>query len=420
MKRRSSRQETAVKKKEMKIKVELLSNILNKVNAAVGGEDQLRIRFFPVSGKDAEGKDVTSNWVEFLAYSKGLQILQMMSYTGKAVANKETVLVVKASTLSGIVKSYMALGIEEATIEIKDNLLVVKNKQGQVTIPTAATMPVIDMAEAQKGAAWAVVVNTKEIQSSVRNVAATIGAGQEVTNGIYFSATDNGYVLLTTNTYSGSQSSVKGEFKPMTEKPVSKDFFVSGGLQKALAVLKGEALNICLTAKYLLIKDGEGTFAVIALNEGAFPKDSLLKMMAPASQPTPYPETFSVKVKKSVLEAALTLAEVTDTDKIKGIQLRGVQMGEKADLVTGSENNPQTVPAEVTISASDVSTAKLFLGTSLFRTVISNVGDDVKLRFTSSYVLVYDGNSEAPASWAFKRTAAEKKTEKTETDAKEE
>ena len=153
MKRRSSRQETAVKKKEMKIKVELLSNILNKVNAAVGGEDQLRIRFFPVSGKDAEGKDVTSNWVEFLAYSKGLQILQMMSYTGKAVANKETVLVVKASTLSGIVKSYMALGIEEATIEIKDNLLVVKNKQGQVTIPTAATMPVIDMAEAQKGAA---------------------------------------------------------------------------------------------------------------------------------------------------------------------------------------------------------------------------------------------------------------------------
>lgn len=396
----------AGEKEIMKIKVDTLNNILAKVNAAVGSEDQLRFRFFPMT----QGEQVV-NVCEFLAYSKGLQVMQMVPYSGKAVTDKETVFVVKASAFTGIIRSYLALGIEDVTIEANGTVLVIKNASGQATLPTTSTMPVIDMNETQKGAAWQVLVNTKEIGTAVRNVAATIGAGADATNGIYFSATESGYRLLTTNTYSGSSSSVKGEFRPMTKEAKTKDFFVAGGLQKALAVLKGEQLNLVVAAKYLIIKDGEGTFAVIALNESEFPKDAMLKVMTNASEPTSLPETFIVKAKKSVIEAAISLAEVTDPDKVKTLTLTATQMGDKAELVTGTDTNPQTVRADVSIVSADVKAAKLSLGTAIFRTVLGNAGDDVKLRFTSGYVLIYDGNSEAPLSWAFKRNTTPKKEE---------
>lgn len=399
----------------MKISVENLNMIVTKVAAATGKEDLMKVQF--QQSKNKEG--AAMNVVCFQSYGAGLQITQNYVYQG--TAEPDACYIVKSSQLQGIVKSYAALGVEEVEIEGSEKMLTIRNGNGQAGLSLAESMSQIDMREAQADPLCAITFSLKEMQAALKSVAYAVGASSDQTNGIMFVANEAGYRLYATNTFVGGQSSVKAKFKPMTKEEFSKDFFVGNGFLKAINALKGETLSMMLTKKYLILKDVEGTFAIVALNESKFPITALTRIMVNDGETLQYPEFFDIEVNKEKLEAAIGLAEVLSSESIKTILLQKVEMGENIELITGSKANPQSITdAKVTAVGEGDS---IILQTTLLRGILTNIsGTTIKIRVLSGMTLFYGEGSQICSAFLMGRKGAEAKaeTKKAETPEKEE
>lgn len=399
----------------MKISTENLNMIVTKVSAATGKEDLMKVQF--QQSKNKEG--AAMNVVCFQSYGAGLQITQNYVYQG--TAEPDACYIVKSSQLQGIVKSYAALGVEEVEIEGSEKMLTIRNGNGQAGLSLAESMSQIDMREAQADPLCAITFSLKEMQAALKSVAYAVGASSDQTNGIMFVANEAGYRLYATNTFVGGQSSVKAKFKPMTKEEFSKDFFVGNGFLKAINALKGETLSMMLTKKYLILKDVEGTFAIVALNESKFPITALTRIMVNDGETLQYPEFFDIEVNKEKLEAAIGLAEVLSSESIKTILLQKVEMGESIELITGSKANPQSITdAKVTAVGEGDS---IILQTTLLRGILTNIsGTTIKIRVLSGMTLFYGEGSQICSAFLMGRKGAEAKaeTKKAETPEKEE
>ena len=389
--------------------------IVTKVSAATGKEDLMKVQF--QQSKNKEG--AAMNVVCFQSYGAGLQITQNYVYQG--TAEPDACYIVKSSQLQGIVKSYAALGVEEVEIEGSEKMLTIRNGNGQAGLSLAESMSQIDMREAQADPLCAITFSLKEMQAALKSVAYAVGASSDQTNGIMFVANEAGYRLYATNTFVGGQSSVKAKFKPMTKEEFSKDFFVGNGFLKAINALKGETLSMMLTKKYLILKDVEGTFAIVALNESKFPITALTRIMVNDGETLQYPEFFDIEVNKEKLEAAIGLAEVLSSESIKTILLQKVEMGESIELITGSKANPQSITdAKVTAVGEGDS---IILQTTLLRGILTNIsGTTIKIRVLSGMTLFYGEGSQICSAFLMGRKGAEAKaeTKKAETPEKEE
>lgn len=408
---------------KMKISVDTMNSIITKVAAATGKEDLMKVQFQVTKNK--EGQPV--NVVCFQSYGAGLQITQNYVYEG--TAEPDACYIVKSTQLQGIVKSYAALGVESVNIEGTESQLIIRNGNGQAGLSRAENMSQIDMREAQADPLCAIIFNLKEMQAALKSVAYAVGASTDQTNGVQFCANEQGYTLYATNSYVGAQSSVKAGFKPMTKEEFSKDFFVGNGFLKAINALKGEQLSMMLTKKYLILKDVEQTFAIVALNEVKFPVSALTKVMVNDGAPLLAPENFVIEVNKEKLEAAIGLAEVLSSESVKTITLQKVEMGETTQLVTGSKSNPQAIDAKITAVGEGDS---IMLQTTLLRGVLTNLsGNTVKIRVLNNMTLFYGEGQvmcsaflmgRAPATQAKAETKAETKKadKKPKEEAKEE
>ncbi len=399
----------------MKISTDNLNLIVTKVSAATGKEDLMKVQF--QQSKNKEGAAI--NVVCFQSYGAGLQITQNYVYQG--TTEPDACYIVKSSQLQGIVKSYAALGVEEVEIEGSEKMLTIRNGNGQAGLSLAESMSQIDMREAQADPLCAITFSLKEMQAALKSVAYAVGASSDQTNGIMFVANEAGYRLYATNTFVGGQSSVKAKFKPMTKEEFSKDFFVGNGFLKAINALKGETLSMMLTKKYLILKDVEGTFAIVALNESKFPITALTRIMVNDGETLQYPEFFDIEVNKEKLEAAIGLAEVLSSESIKTILLQKVEMGENIELITGSKANPQSITdAKVTAVGEGDS---IILQTTLLRGILTNIsGTTIKIRVLSGMTLFYGEGSQICSAFLMGRKGAEAKaeTKKAETPEKEE
>jgi hypothetical protein len=370
---------------KMKITVEILNAIVTKVSAATGKEDLMKVQFNQTKNKEGAAVNV----VCFQSYGAGLQITQNYVYPG--TAEPDACYIVKSSQLQGIIKSYIGLGVTEVDIEGTENQLVIRNGNGSAGLARAESMSQIDMREAQADPLCAISFNLKEMQGALKSVSYAVGASTEQTNGVQFCATESGYLLYATNTYVGAQSSVKAAFKAMTKEEFSKDFFVGNGFLKAINALKGETLSMMLTKKYLILKDVESTFAIVALNETKFPVSAMTKVMVNDGVAVAAPESFVIEVTKEKLEAAIGLAEVLSTESIKSILLQKLEMGENIQLLTGSKANPQAIDAKVTTVGEGDS---IMLQTTLLRGVLTNISaNTVKIRVLSNMCLFYGEGS---------------------------
>jgi len=383
----------------MKISVESLNLIVTKVAAATGKEDLMKVQF--QQSKNKEGAVV--NIACFQSYGAGLQITQNYVYSG--AAEPDGLYIVKSSQLQGIVKSYAALGVSDVEIEGSEKLLTIRNGNGQAALSLAESMSQIDMREAQADPLCAIQFNLKEMQAALKSVSYAVGASSDQTNGIMFVANEAGYRLYATNTFVGGQSSVKAAFKPITKEEFSKDFFVGNGFLKAINALKGENLSMMLTKKYLILKDVEGTFAIVALNESKFPVSALTKIMVNDGESLQIPEYFDIEVNKEKLEAAIGLAEVLSSDSIKTILLQKVEMGENTELITGSKANPQSISdAKVTTVGEGDS---IVLQTTLLRGILTNIsGNTIKIRVLNNMTLFYGEGSQICSAFLMGRKGA--------------
>ena len=371
----------------------------------MGKDDKILVSFEAVK----QGEN-SVNMMEFVACNgQGLQISQSVKYGGKAEPDGKYI--VSSSTLTGLIKGYRALGVDEVSLSGSEKCLTVKNGNGKAELQRAEKMASINPTEAQEGILCGILFNIKELQAGLRSVGYAQDPGIPACNGIFFSSTDTGYTLYATNTFLGACSNVKAEFHPQTKEAFSKDFFVGTGLAKALSVFNGEQVGIALTDKYLVAKDAEGTFAIITLNKTPFPVDTVKRAfvrfgdaMGKAS------ECFSLKIKKSVLEAAVGLAETLNTDKEKSISFKAVQMGENCELVCNINSNKQAIPAEVKYTSDDGDAVKY--QTTFLRGVLATCSDDtLRLRLSKKHILAYYGDSDECSAFVFGAVVAQKSEE---------
>ena len=199
---------------------------LGKVINAAGRDDLVQVLFT----KAGEGRNMCQLTC---CDGKGLQIMTPIAFTGESA---EGIAIVKASTLSGITRSYEALGFSEFAARIvtgeTENVLVLSNGKGEHKLPLAEKMPRIDLKAAQEGAQYAALCRTKDIQNAVKGVAYAMG-NNEYTAGVFFQPCEKGFTLMATDTIYGTQGTFSVEFKMFGEGE-PKEFFAGTSAIKVI------------------------------------------------------------------------------------------------------------------------------------------------------------------------------------------
>ena len=404
----------------MKIKIDEMVKITNKVMAAVGKEDTIKIEFKRGKAKDGSAMNI----VQFLANSgNGFQISQNMKYDGEPLPSSAKY--VKASALATILKNYQTLGVESVGFEPTDSQLIVKNDMGQAGLGATEKNPgEISKEKGQKNPLITLKFNLKELQAAVRSVAYALKNDVAAKmQGIYFAANDTGYTLYGLNRFFCAQSKVKCGFgKPNTDKPFSKDFMVPANILKALAVMEGDSngsIDGLISQNYLLLRDGKLANSYIQLMETKeYPKEGMVGRLTEKNEPLANPELFSAKENKSLIEASCNLADLLNNNHI--VKLSAVKLGSNTELVTGSDQNPQTISASEVNFKADGTEAHMCFTTQLLLNILSNISEEnIFIRVGSSKcILIYSGDDIVPSAFLLGRSDENQNKTDKESDEK--
>lgn len=367
--------------KNMKIIVNNMAAAMNKAMAAVGKADVVKLQL----ATTARGK-----LFNICTYNdKGFQITINLS-VGECT-DEDAVVIVKASVLSALVKNYQLLGVDSIDLIFEETKVVLKDKAGEVTIAREQKMNSLSLEEAKNGPVGSVKMELKALANALKNTAGAIGAGTDNTNGYFFKASETGYEIYTTDSFTGAYSAVKAEAELVEGKKAEDlSFFAIPAIANAVAVLKGEVAAIAVTEKYLILRDAEGTFAIIAKSLSKFPVSAVSTLMVNRTADGVKPQMFTSLIKKDVLMAHINIGESLGGTE-KGLTLNAVQAGETAELVCKFSNgSARTVEASTTVTGEG---GQITLGFNKLRTCLAAAPDKTFIRVLVDGVLLFYGET---------------------------